>query len=710
MTSKIHRLAVTTFAAAIALAASLTLSHQPAAQSSAFPDATWQPVADVARAGWSPAGLKAARDYSQTIPTAAVMIVSGGLVVDAWGETATRFNVHSIRKSFLSALYGFHVREGHIDLSQTLEKLGVDDNEPSLTAAEKQTVLHDVLKARSGVYHPALYETPGMKRARPARGSHAPGTFWYYNNWDFNVLGTVFERLTRTNLFAEFRNRIADPIGMEDYRIEDGIYVTGPDSVYPAYPFRMTARDLARFGLLFLQNGTWRGRQVVPADWVKESTTPYSDAGQSGGYGYLWWVAVNGRHFPGVTLPEGSYSARGAGGHNIVVIPGYDTVIVHRVNTDIAGQQVTGEQFGRLLALILAARSSSRPSTAAPSQPASGPTPLEGDFTIANFRFGSGETLPALNLHYRTLGTPQRDASGVVRNAVLILHGTGGTGAGFLSQTFGGELFGAGQLLDASRYFIVLPDGIGHGKSSKPSDGLRAKFPRYTYDDMVRAQHTLLTEGLKINHLRLVIGTSMGAMHCWVWGEMYPDFVDGVVPLAGAPTAIAGRNRVMRKMIMDSITHDPDWKNGDYTEQPKQGLVGAINLLMMMTSSPLQWHRTGPTRDAADAWYGGQIKSRLANIDANDMLYQYNASREYDPSPNLEKITAAVLAINSADDVVNPPELGLMEKLMPRVKRGRYILIPTSERTRGHGTHSLPAVWGGYLAEFLDTLTPAISQ
>jgi homoserine O-acetyltransferase len=338
------------------------------------------------------------------------------------------------------------------------------------------------------------------------------------------------------------------------------------------------------------------------------------------------------------------------------------------------------------------------------------PQPTEADFVIRDFRFGTGETLPELKLHYRTLGTPRRDASGVVRNAVLILHGTSGSGAGFLNQTFAGELFGAGQLLDAARYFIALPDGIGHGKSSKPSDGLRARFPKYTYDDMVRAQYALLTDRLKVDHLRLVLGTSMGAMHCWVWGEMYPDFVDGLVPLASAPTEIAGRNRVMRKMIIDSITHDPAWNGGNYTEQPYQGLRGAVNILMMMTSSPLQWHKAGPTRDAADRWYEDQMRSRLASIDANDMLYQYNASRDYDPSPNLEKITAAVLAINSADDVVNPPELGIMEKLMPRVKRGRYVLVPTSDRTRGHGTHSLPAVWGPYLADFLRELSPPMSQ
>ena len=338
---------------------------------------------------------------------------------------------------------------------------------------------------------------------------------------------------------------------------------------------------------------------------------------------------------------------------------------------------------------------------------AQAPSPVEGDFVARDFRFGSGEILPSLKLHYRTLGSARRDASGVVRNAVMILHGTGGSGAGFLSRTFGGELFGPGQLLDAAKYFIILPDGIGHGQSSKPSDGLHARFPKYTYDDMVRAQHAMLVEGLGVNHLRLVMGTSMGAMHCWVWGEMYPDFADGLVPLASAPTQIAGRNRVMRTMIMDAIAHDPAWKGGEYTAEPHDGLVSAVNILMMMTSSPLQWHKTAPTRDAADTWYEDQISTRVASTDANDMLYQYNASREYDPSPKLEQITAPLLAINSADDVVNPPELGIMERLMPRVKHGRYVLIPTSDRTRGHGTHSLPAVWGRYLEEFLKELTSA---
>lgn len=334
------------------------------------------------------------------------------------------------------------------------------------------------------------------------------------------------------------------------------------------------------------------------------------------------------------------------------------------------------------------------------------PAAVEGDYVAHNFKFQAGETLPELKLHYRTLGTARRDASGIVRNAVMILHGTGGSGAGFLSQTYGGMLFGPGQTLDATKYFIILPDGIGHGKSSKPSDGLHARFPKYTYDDMVRAQHLMLVDGLKVNHLRLIMGTSMGAMHCWVWGETFPDFADGLVPLASVPTQIAGRNRVMRTMIMDSIKNDPAWKNGEYTEEPHLGLVGAVNILMMMTSSPIGWHQSGQTRDGADAWYENQIKTRVAAQDANDMLYHFNASREYDPSPNLEKITAPLLAINSADDVVNPPELGLMEKFIGRVKRRRYVLLPTSDKTRGHGTHSLPAIWGPYLEEFLKNLEP----
>jgi len=327
------------------------------------------------------------------------------------------------------------------------------------------------------------------------------------------------------------------------------------------------------------------------------------------------------------------------------------------------------------------------------------------DYVIKNFKFESGETLPELNIHYVALGKPSRDASGVVRNAVIVLHGTTGSGGGFLSRTFGGELFGAGQLLDTSRYYVVLPDGIGHGKSSKPSDGMHARFPKYTYTDMVDAQHELLAKGLGVNHLRLVMGTSMGCMHAWVWGERYSDFVDGLVPLACAPTQIAGRNRMIRTIIMDVIRDDPGYHGGDYTTQPI-GLRAAMGGLFLMTSAPKVQHRQAPTREKADSVIHAYLDLNTRTHDANDVLYAYDASRNYDPSHDLEKITARVLAINSADDFVNPPEIGLMEQLMPRVKNGKYILLPITEQTRGHGTHSLPAIWKGYLADFLKGLPP----
>ncbi|HXU07549.1 MAG TPA: alpha/beta fold hydrolase, partial [Blastocatellia bacterium] len=319
-------------------------------------------------------------------------------------------------------------------------------------------------------------------------------------------------------------------------------------------------------------------------------------------------------------------------------------------------------------------------------------SPADGDFTVHDFKFESGEVLPELKLHYRTLGSPKRDAAGVVRNAVLVLHGTGGSGAAFLSEQFGGELFKPGQLLDASRYFIVLPDGIGHGQSSKPSDGSHARFPHYNYNDMVTAQYRLLTEGLGVNHLRLVMETSMGGMHTWVWGEKYPEFMDALMPLASLPVQIAGRNRTMRRMVIDSIRNDPDWNNGEYKSQPR-GLTAAVYTLLFMTSSPLQWQKQAPTREAADRFFDNLVSGQLRRADANDMLYAFDASRDYDPAPKLETIRAPLLAINSADDQVNPPELGIAEREIKRVKRGRFILIPISDQTRGHGTHSLPAIW-----------------
>jgi homoserine O-acetyltransferase/O-succinyltransferase len=331
------------------------------------------------------------------------------------------------------------------------------------------------------------------------------------------------------------------------------------------------------------------------------------------------------------------------------------------------------------------------------------PDPVSGEAILKDFHFSTGETLPEVRIHYRTIGALRRDGKGSAVNAVLLLHGTTGSGKAFLAENFAGVLFGPGQLLDASKYFLILPDGIGHGGSSKPSDGLRGRFPRYTYEDMITAQYRLLTEGLHVDHLRLVLGTSMGGMHAWMWGEKYSGFMDGLVPLASAPTQIAGRNRMFRKMVSDDIRGDPDWKNGDYTAQPR-GLAAAVQVLLFMISSPWQWQKAAPTRDAADRFIAEQMLSRSTGADANDFLYAFEASREYDPSAGLEKITAPVLAINSADDVVNPPELGLMEKLMPRVRRGRYILIPTSPETRGHGTHSWPAVWQEHLKKFIAEL------
>jgi homoserine O-acetyltransferase len=333
------------------------------------------------------------------------------------------------------------------------------------------------------------------------------------------------------------------------------------------------------------------------------------------------------------------------------------------------------------------------------------PTSTEGDFVAQNFHFRSGEVLPSLRLHYTTFGTPKRDASGRVTNAVMILHGTTGSGKQFVSPQFAGVLFGPGQLLDATRYYIILPDGIGHGKSSKPSDGLHAHFPHYDYDDMVTAQHELLVDGLKVDHLRLIIGTSMGCMHSWVWGETYPDFMDAMMPLACLPVQIAGRNRMMRKMAMDAIRQDPAWESGEY-KTPPPSLKTALDVLLVMGSSPLQMQKQYPSRDAADTYLDNFIHTRTASTDANDFLYAFDASRNYDPSPSLEKVRVPVIAINSADDFINPPELGIMEVQIKRVPKGKYVLLPITDQTRGHGTHTLPAIWEDHLQELLSELRP----
>lgn len=331
------------------------------------------------------------------------------------------------------------------------------------------------------------------------------------------------------------------------------------------------------------------------------------------------------------------------------------------------------------------------------------PSPVEADFVARNFRFASGETLADVKLHYRTIGTPRKGADGVVRNAVLILHGTGGSGRGFVTEGYAGRLFGKGQLLDAERYFIILPDNVGHGQSSKPSDGLRMKFPSYRYADMVKLQHVLVTEGLGLSHLRLVMGTSMGAMHTWIWGYMFPNFMDGLVPLASNPVEIAGRNRIWRKALVDAIVTDPEWNGGNYTAQPR-GMASAIGFLLMATSVPMQWQRQFPTAAAADKYLANQIASRMKTTDANDMIYYFRASEDYNPEPHLERIVKPLLAINSADDFVNPPELPMMQDLIKRVKQGRFVLIPISDQTRGHGTHSLPQIWGEEVGKFLADL------
>lgn len=325
----------------------------------------------------------------------------------------------------------------------------------------------------------------------------------------------------------------------------------------------------------------------------------------------------------------------------------------------------------------------------------------EGDFTVRDFAFRSGEKLPELRIHYVTAGVPVRDTHGKTSNAVLILHGTGGSGRQFLAPQFAGVLFGPGAALDTTKMFVVLPDGIGHGRSSKPSDGLHARFPHYDYDDMVLANDRLLTEGLHVNHLRLVMGTSMGGMQTWVWGETYPEFMDALMPLACQPVAIVGRNRMWRKMVMDAIRADPEWRDGEYTSEPKAGLRTALDLLLIAGSAPLRMQREEASRDSADRYLDGYFASRMPSLDANDLLYQVDSSRNYDPEPGLGKIIAPLMFVNSADDFINPPELGIAERDIQRVPHGRFVLLPISEQTRGHGTHTWAALWHPYLEELL---------
>jgi homoserine O-acetyltransferase/O-succinyltransferase len=329
------------------------------------------------------------------------------------------------------------------------------------------------------------------------------------------------------------------------------------------------------------------------------------------------------------------------------------------------------------------------------------PAVEQGDFVIENFHFASGESLPKLRLHYRTLGKLQRDSQGVARNAVLIMHGTGGSGEQFLRPEFADELFRDGGLLDPSEYFIILPDGIGHGASSKPSDGLRARFPHYGYADMITAQYRLVSEKLGVNHLRLVMGTSMGGMHTWLWGERYPQFMDALMPLASLPTQISGRNRVWRRVAIDAIRNDAKWNGGQYQEQP-QGLRTAQEMLFLMASNPVLRQEQMPTLAQADSVLDAAVADAMKKSDANDLLYQLEASRDYDPGPTLESIQAPLVAINFADDLINPPELGILEREVRRVPNGRAVVVPVTAHSRGHGTHTVAVAWKVHLAELLN--------
>ena len=344
---------------------------------------------------------------------------------------------------------------------------------------------------------------------------------------------------------------------------------------------------------------------------------------------------------------------------------------------------------------------------AAAAEPGNGAAPtIETDFVIRDFHFASGESLPELRVHYTTLGKLHRDAHGRVDNAVLIMHGTGGNGRSLLNEHFAGVLFGRGQLLDTNKYFVILPDGIGHGKSSKPSDALHAHFPHYAYADMVAAQHALVVQGLGVDHLRLVMGTSMGCMQTFMWGEAYPDFMDALMPLACLPVQIAGRNRVWRELVIQAIRNDPQWRDGEYQTEPLDALRAAAGMLLIAGSAPIQMQLALPTRDASDKFVDEYMQRELQSLDANDLLYQVDASRDYDPSADLEKIKAPLTQINSGDDFINPPELGIAEREIKRVKGGHFILLPASDQTHGHGTHTWAAVWQQYLAQLLQSSQP----
>jgi homoserine O-acetyltransferase len=352
------------------------------------------------------------------------------------------------------------------------------------------------------------------------------------------------------------------------------------------------------------------------------------------------------------------------------------------------------------LALLAAQATTAVPITPAPAATTSWPT-HETDFTIRDFRFRTGETLPNLRIHYTTLGQPHRDAAGAIDNAVMVLHGTGGTGKQFLSPQFADQLYGPRQPLDITKYWIILPDNIGHGGSSKPSDGLRMRFPRYDYDDMVAAQYRLLSDGLGIRRMRLIMGTSMGCMHAFVWGETHPDFARALMPLACEPIELAGLNRMWRQLLIDGIKADPAWAGGDYKSEPQQGLRTAESLLFIAGAAPLNYQKLYPERDRAAAFASGKVTQAIAGLDANDLIYQVDASRTYDPSSRLETITAPMTWINSADDFINPRNFDYPKQAVKRMPNARFRLIPETADTHGHGTHTWAVNWKADLVDLL---------
>ncbi len=366
--------------------------------------------------------------------------------------------------------------------------------------------------------------------------------------------------------------------------------------------------------------------------------------------------------------------------------------------------------FSAALAVSVTAATAVASQTAPPAPPAYG-EPRGSDFIIHDFHFRSGESLAELRIHYTTFGTPHRDAGGRIDNAVLILHGTGGAGTSLIRPQFAGELFGPGQLLDDSRYFIILPDGIGHGRSSKPSDGLRMRFPHYGYADMVEAQHQLVLEGLGVTRLRLIMGTSMGCMQAFMWAEQWPDAMDAIQPMACLPVRIVGRNRLWRRMTIDAIEHDPAWQGGDYASEPLEGLRAAEDITIIAGSAPHQMQKALDTPDKVDKYLADNMNAALNGVlpdggkteadDANDLIYAIDSSRDYDPSANLEAIKAYVMWINSADDFINPPELGIAQAMAPRIKNGTFVLLPIGPNTHGHGTHTWAVAWKDKLEELL---------